>query len=268
MRMRLTSLTAVALCVGPGPASAQEVTEVLGIVRNTGAAHLYYERTPEGWRHTRWTSGTSAWSEEEPWVGVAVTFADTLGGLHRGEMGSARPGESMEVIYQLPEARDHRNTETWYRLAIGYATTLADGHAPFSQVEPDVMSEPWNRFISELEQSNDAIPFEVKASLWHAVLGERSVTYFQVSRRADVERGCPPLEYYSGVILEGTSGPVVATHSSGDCEGKGASSREPVGLVEISERAYVLVSTYGWEDDGAELWEVDIEGLQAVRFLN
>jgi hypothetical protein len=67
-------------------------------------------------------------------------------------------------------------------------------------------------------------------------------------------------------VPDGGGGPVVVTREHGDCEGKGAQRRQPLALVELEGRLFVLLNTYSWDLGGAELWELTDEGLRlAVR---
>lgn len=222
---------------------------------------MTYEWAEEGWRYIQRSA------DRDPWVGVTVTFSDTLGTLRTGSLGSATITDD-GFAYALPEAQDLRNGDAWYRLALGYVTTMDHGHVAFLPAEPPAESAAWATFIADLRESPDGVPMQVEPTLWTATLPGHSITFFEAWRRADVQRGCPALEYYEGVI-DGSSGePVVATSSSGDCDGKGATSRAPVALIEREGRLYLLVSTYGWEESGAELWEADDAGLTLVRLRN
>ena len=254
----------VILAVGPAPAVSQAAQSALGIVRQDASAYLYYEWTGTEWQQARWSSTGFGPSAEEPWVGTAVTFADTLGVLRSGELGRAFPGESGGVVYSLPASRDFRREGAWHRLAIGLVSTVDSGLSSFATRESVDPPEAWDRFVGRLEEAPDSGLVEVSANLWEATLRDKSVVYFQTSRRAKTERG----DCYSGIISTDGGEPVVVTHAAGDCQSQGGTSREPIGLVERSGRLFVLVSTYGWEDDGAELWEIEGASLKQVRFGN
>jgi hypothetical protein len=259
---RLFAVVSVALAIlSPTARSAQEAPQVaLGVVQDDGWAYLSYEGFDEGWRVAQWRSEGWRPSDDELWVGATVTFQIPPGPVEQGVLGGgAYPWETGGVAYRLPEADADRDAFP-RRPAPGYFTTMSEGHTSFDPIESHLTDDEWSALADEeLGMPPDSVPQRIRPSVWQATLPGRTVTFFKLTRQAEVS-GCPPLHQLGGVLGEDFD-PVVVVRSGGDCEGKGWIDRTPVALVHWAEEFYVLVRTADWELEGGELWRVVEDGL-------
>lgn len=253
---RLATLTLFASLSVPCYVESQDASILLGLVSDDATVNPAFS-----WNGTAWQTR----AREIP-VGTAAVVVDSLGRRFSATFGEPLSGFTPFFhLNGIDELIDRDRRPFYPPQTVAYATSPGIDHSPFLRAESPLSIAEWDSLLTSVRPSGDsAIPNELDIRVWSARTGDQALTYFVVSRRPNT-RECRDRHQFTGWFPSGTSEPVIASSSSGDCDGKGLDTRRPYALlVPEGGPPALAISIHDWETSGIELWEL-VDGQLHLR---